>query len=144
MADWESQIAGERMAVDGEFSDRVTASSLSSQQWNLVMTAVNFEIENPRTPAEATLVADTTHLSSISDELESVGNASPMGPGGGGSSGSDGILSGVLSSLGMGSGDGDALIDEAADLADEYAEQLQAKLVENGRWEAICERAASG
>lgn len=153
MTDWESQIAAERMAVDGEFNDRVTASSLSPQQWNMVMTAVSFEIRNPTTPADAELYADTSKLDSMLPEIEQMGEASPMGGarsgggggGGGGSSGGDGFLDGILSTLGMSGGSSsDELRAEAEELAEEYAERLQAKLVENGRWETICERAASG
>lgn len=147
MTDWESQIAAERMAVDGEFNDRVAASSLSSQQWNMVMTAVSFEIRNPTTPADAELVADTSKLDSMLPEIEQIGEASPMGGArsGGGGSGGDGFLDGILSTLGMsGSSSNDELRAEAEELADDYADRLQAKLVENGRWETICERAASG
>lgn len=148
MADWQSSIAGERMAVDGEFSDRVRSSSLSSQQWDMVMTAVAFEIENPRTPAEAELVADTSRLSAMIEEIEAVGSRSPMGgdrgPGGGRGGDSDGFLAGVLSTLGVGGGSDDQVREEAEELADEYADALQAKLIERGRWNAVCELAASG
>ena len=144
MADWESQIAGERMAVDGEFADRVGASSLTSQQWDLVMTAVNFEIENPGTPADAELVADTSKLPSIMDEIDRMGSQGPMGGGQAGNQRSDGIVSGVLSTLGLGDSGNDEMRETAEQLAEEYAEKLQAKLVEGGRWSKICERAASG
>jgi len=48
--DWTDRIAGERMAVDKQFADRVEGSSFSNQQWGLVMTAVEFEIEEPASP----------------------------------------------------------------------------------------------
>lgn len=144
MADWESQIAGERMAVDGEFSDRIGASSLSSQQWDLVMTAVQFDIENPGTPADATLVADTSRLDMVMEDVQRVGNRSPVGSDDAPRQRSDSFLGGVLSTLGIGDSTGDDLRDEAAELAERYAQRLQAKLVENGRWSTICERVASG
>lgn len=150
MADWQSSIAGERMAVDGEFSDRVRSSSLSSQQWDMVMTAVTFEIENPRTPEDAELVADTSRLSAMMDEIERVGSRSPVGGGTGGAQGSDrggrsdGFLAGLFSTLGMGGGSDDRVREEAEELAAEYADALQAKLIERGRWNAVCELAASG
>lgn len=143
MADWESQMAGERMAVDGEFSERVRDSSLSSQQWNMVMTAVSFEIEAPGTPEGADLVADTSRLPTMMDEIERVGKQG-RAAGGDDRSGGGGVLGGLRSALGLGDGGGDGEIRaEAEELAAEYAERLQAKLIERGRWEAICAQAES-
>lgn len=145
MTDWESKIAGIRMVVDQEFADRVQASSLSSQQWNVVMMAVDFEIENPGTPADARLVADTSKLPNVIGEIERIGEQSP--PGGSSGDGSDdgGLIGGVLSSLGLGGGTSNEKVrEEATRLADEYAEELRAKLIERGRWESVCEEAASG
>lgn len=146
MADWESKIAGIRMVVDQEFADRVQASSLSSQQWNVVMMAVSFEIEHPGTPADARLVADTSKVPNVMEEIERIGEQAPPGGAGGDDGDDGGIIGGVLATLGLG-GDGtsnDEVRSEATRLADEYAEQLQAKLVERGRWESVCEQAASG
>ena len=39
MSEWTDAIVGERMAVDNQFTDRVTASRFSSQEWGLIMTA---------------------------------------------------------------------------------------------------------
>lgn len=147
MADWESKIAGVRMVVDQEFTDRVHSSSLSSQQWNVVMMAVSFEIENPGTPADARLVADTSKLPNVMEEIERVGEQMPAGDGpNSGDSGDEGIIAGLLSTLGIdrGSSSTDDIREEATRLADAYAEQLQAKLIERGRWESICEDAATG
>lgn len=146
MADWESKIAGIRMVVDQEFADRVQASSLSSQQWNVVMMAVSFEIENPGTPADARLVADTSKLPNVLDEIKRVGEQMPSGAEPNAEDSSDGgLLGGLLSSLGLGGGaSNDEIREEATQLADAYAERLQAKLIERGRWESICEQAASG
>jgi len=149
-SDWTGRIAGERMAVDQQFTDRVEASSFSNQQWGLVMTAIEFEIDGPDDPESARIVADTSKLGSIMPELEKVGNQAPMGaPGdsgrGGGKSGSGGgLLSGVKSMLGMDGGDGaDAQTDEAEQLAQAYADELQSELEDKGRWESVCEQAAS-
>lgn len=155
MADWESQIAGIRMVVDQEFADRVQSSSLSSQQWNVVMMAVSFEIENPDTPDDARLVADTSKLANVMEEIKRVGEQMPAGGGAGGDGGDGGdsdrggdgliggVLGGVLSSLGGGGSSNDEIKNEATQLADAYADRLQAKLVERGRWESICGQAAS-
>lgn len=146
---WTDRIAAERMRVDQHFEDRVTGSSFSRQQWGLVMTAVEFEIENPEDPEQARLIADTSKLSSVMSQVEEVGNrGGGMGgaPSSGGSSGGGGILSSVTSALGLGGGGGggnDALTQEATELAEEYASKLQERLEDRGRWEAICEQASS-
>jgi hypothetical protein len=144
-SDWTDRIAGERMAVDQRFNEHVKASSFSSQQWGLVMTAVEFEIESPGDPDAARIVANTSKLSSVMPEMERVANQSPMGGPGGdsGGSGGGGLLSGVKDALGFGgSGGGNKQQEEeAARLAQEYAEQLQEKLESNGRWQSVCEQA---
>ncbi|WP_276272099.1 DUF5799 family protein [Haloarcula litorea] len=141
--DWTDRIAGERMQVDQQFNDRVQASSFSSQQWGLVMTATEFRIENPGDPEQARIVADTSKLGSVMPEMDRIENQSPMGGGGGsGGSGGGGLFSGVKDALGLGGGGGsDERTDEAEQLAQEYAQQLQEKLESNGRWDAIRKQA---
>lgn len=145
--DWTGRIAGERMAADKQFADRVEASSFSNQQWGLVMTAVEFDIEGPEDPETARLVADTSKLPSIMPELDKVGQGGPMGggsPGGDSRSGSNGsgLLDGVKAALGLAGGDGeDDRTEEAHALAQAYAEELQQELESNGRWQRICEQA---
>jgi hypothetical protein len=139
MTDWTKQIAGERMAVDQQFTDQVASSSFSNQQWGLIMTAVEFDISNPEDPNAATLVADTSKLPGIMPELEQVGRQAP----GGGQSPErkqGGILSSLKSTLGLGGDEpgGSDQLDEASEMASEYADLLQAELEANGRWESIC------
>jgi hypothetical protein len=142
--DWTSSIAAERMQLDNEFTDRVTASSFSNQQWSLVMTALEFEIENPEDPEHARIVPDTSNLPTIMPELDRVAQQGPMGGGGGQStSNSGGILSGVKEALGLGGGGSDERLEEAETLATEYCERLQEKIEASGRWNAICELASS-
>lgn len=146
--DWTSRIAGERMAVDKQFTDRVDASSFSNQQWGLVMTAVEFEITSPGDPEAARIVADTSKLGSIMPELDRVGNQSPMDGGGGVDRGpkqsGGGFLSGVKALLGLAGEDGDdERTEEAETLAQAYADELQAQLESNGRWESVCEQATA-
>jgi hypothetical protein len=143
--DWTGRIAGERMAVDKQFTDRVEASSFSNQQWGLVMTAIEFDIDSPGEPETARLVADTSKLGSIMPELDKVGRQAPMGgqqsADGGGSDG--GLFGGVKALLGLGGGGGeDERIEEAASLAQAYADELQSQLESNGRWQTVCEQAA--
>jgi hypothetical protein len=141
---WTDRIAAERMSVDQQFNEHVEASSFSSQQWNLVMTAVEFEIENPQNPDEARVVANTSKLTSVMPEMDRIEQQSPMGAGGGsGGSSGGGIFSGVKAALGLGGGGSkSARKEEAAQLAQQYAEKLQEELESKGRWKTICEIAA--
>lgn len=148
---WTDRIAAERMRVDQQFESRIEGSSFNRQQWGLVMTAVEFEIENPQDPETARMVADTSKLSSVMAQVEEIGNRGPAMGGGGGSSGSTtssggGLLGKLSDALGLGGDDSgeNPLRGEAETLAGEYAEQLQAQLEERGRWDGICEQAAAG
>jgi hypothetical protein len=143
--DWTGRMAGERMTVDKQFSDRVEASSFSNQQWGLVMTAVEFDIEEPGDPERARLVADTSKLPSIMPELDKVGQGGPMrGSGSRDGTESSGLLDGVKAALGLASGsdDDDDRTEEARALAQAYAEELQDELESKGRWKSICEQAS--
>jgi len=63
---WTDRIVGERMAVDQEFSEQIQQSRFSNQQWSLVMTATEFEIEHPDDPDRARIVANTDKLDGVS------------------------------------------------------------------------------
>ncbi|WP_135661554.1 DUF5799 family protein [Halorhabdus rudnickae] len=141
---WSEQIATERMQTDQEFADRVEASPLSNQQWGLVMTAVEFEIDGPEDPDSARLVADTSRLSSVMDEIKRMderGGGAAMSAGSGTSSGeSGGLFSGLKNALGF-EGGNDQLREAAEELAEEYVDQLQSRLEKRGRWANVCELA---
>lgn len=140
--DWTSMIAGERMQLDQEFADRVEASSFNRQQWGLVMTALEFEIKNPSTPAEATLVPDTSNVPTILPELDNVGQGAQMGGGSPSSGSGGGLLDSVKGALGLAGGGGnEERLEEATTLGEEYCERLQERLESSGRWQAVCERA---
>jgi hypothetical protein len=140
--DWTDRIVGARMAVDDEFEDRLQRSEFSRQEWGLVMTAVEFEIEHADDPDRARIVADTDNLPAIMPELERIGDMSPMGAGASGSSGSSsgGVLDSVKSALGLGGG-GNGIDEEkqenAEQLTAEYAEKLQQHLENKGKWDEI-------
>ena len=145
MSEWTDAIVGERMTVDNQFTDRVTASRFSSQEWGLIMTATEFEIADADDPDAARIVADTTSLPAVMPELENVrSQVAAMGgatnDGGGGGSGG-GILGSVLGALGLGGGSSDGPSDEELEAAEQlvqaYADELQAHLEEVGRWEQI-------
>ncbi|MCU4925713.1 DUF5799 family protein [Halobacteria archaeon AArc-dxtr1] len=154
---WTDLIVSERMRVDQEFSSQVASSRFSSQEWSLVMTATEFQVEHPEDPERAQIVADTGKLDGILPELETVrtqmgGMGGPPGNAeSGASSSSGGLLDAIGSALGFGgdgsdeSGSGDEYADEreaAERLTAEYAEALQAELEANGRWDDVREAAA--
>ena len=143
MSDWTDAIVGERMAVDREFNDRVQASEFSSQEWGLIMTATEFEIEHADDPDRARIVANTEKLPSIMPELDNIQDQmAAMGGGAGGGSGgsSGGLLDGIKSALGLGSGEDGVdqeRLEAAAQLTQEYADELQAQLEANNRFEQV-------
>ena len=149
---WMDRVVSDRMAVDQEFSQRVNESRFSSQQWGLIMTAAEFEIRDPERPGDARLVADTSKLPQIMPELERIdaqaqapGAGGTPGSGGGSSSGSGGgVLASIKSALGLGkdgSGSNDEELRAAETLVEEYADRLQTRLEEQGKWASVCEQA---
>ncbi len=146
--DWRDQLAGARMQVDQQFQERLEQSNFSNQEWGLIMTAVEFEVEHPGDPDDAELVADTSRLDQIFPELERLQDqmGGPMG-GGAGSESSGGVLGafkdllGGFSGSGSGAGTDQERMDAAAVMAEEYATDLQAYLEKRGRWENIREAA---
>lgn len=141
---WMDRIVGDRMAVDQEFQERVLDSPFSSQQWGLVMTVAEFEIEDPEDPERAELVADTEKIPRIMPELDRIESRGQGGaPPGGRSSG--GLFGSIRDALGLGSDggvDGDRL-DAAERLVEEYARTLQRHLKDRDKWEPVCEVAAT-
>ncbi len=140
MSDWTDAIVGDRMTVDQQFNERVRASQFSNQEWGLIMTAVEFEIEHADDADQARIVPETGKLPQIMPELENVSSQmGPAGPGGDrGGSPLGGLLDGVKSLLGS----GDDGIDEdrlaaAEQLTQEYAAELQAHLESKGKWEQV-------
>ena len=138
MSDWQDRIVGARMTVDTEFADRVEASSFTRQEWGLVMTATEFDIDDDGDPQ---LYADTEKLADIMPEVERVSEQSPMAAGGQQEqSSSGGVFGSLLSSLGLGGSSGPSLdekVTEAEELTQGYARELQAHLEANGSWEEV-------
>lgn len=136
---WTDHVVGDRMKVDREFADRVTESGFSRQEWGLIMTAVEFEIENPADDDSARIVANTSKLEHVLPELEKI--TSQMGAMGGGrpQSQSGGFFSSVKSALGMGEGGGvdEQTVAEAERLTQEYADELQRHLERREKWAEI-------
>lgn len=137
---WQDRIVGDRMTVDQAFNDQVQRSQFSNQEWGMIMTAVEFDIENPESD-DARLIADTTNVPTIIPELDKM-NQRMAGPGGGQTQ-SSGFLGSVKNALGLGSSkngenspDADR-VQAAESLAQAYAEELQAHLEERGKWDDV-------
>jgi hypothetical protein len=142
MTNWTDSIVGDRMAVDREFADRVRASEFTAQEWELVMTAVEFEIDHADDPERARIVADTGSLPEIVPELENVRDRPGPGgsPGGDGAGERDGLFGAIKGALGLDTDDGDgARLDAAEDLVDAYATELQRHLESQGKWARVRE-----
>ncbi|WP_129115838.1 DUF5799 family protein [Halegenticoccus tardaugens] len=147
MANWTDSIVGDRMAVDREFNSRVRDSEFTSQEWGLIMTATEFEIEDADDPERARIVADTEKLPQIVPELENIrSQVRSMGgqTGGSGGSGGGGSGGGLFGSIkrAFGFGDGTGGVDqqrlEAAErLTQEYADELQRHLESKGKWDRV-------
>ncbi len=139
-SDWTDAIVGERMAVDQQFSSEVHESSFSNQEWGLIMTAAEFEIENADDVDAARIIPDTSKVAPIMTEVEQMDQrmgAGPARPSGGDGTG---IISAVKDALGLGGGDtgSDAeRVAAAEDLLQRYADTLQTHLEEKGRWEQV-------
>lgn len=139
---WSDRIVGARMAVDSEFSDEVDQSVFSRQEWGLVMTAVEFDIENADDDAAAELVANTDSLRDVLPELERAREAqAAMGAGRKPDDSGGGLVDNLKDALGFGGTDAEEIdedqLREAERLADAYAVELQDHLEANGRWEDI-------
>lgn len=140
MSNWTDAIVGDRMAVDREFTARVQDSQFNNQQWGLIMTATEFEIEHPEDPEAARIVADTENLEHIMPELDRLeSQMGAMGPGADRSSSSGGIIASIKNALGLGEEGGvdDEQLAAAEQLTQEYADALQARLEEKGTWEQV-------
>lgn len=147
--DWTDRLAGARMQVDQRYEETIEGSSFTSQEWGLVMTAVDWKMDDPENPEEAELLADTSKLSEIVPELERIqsemgGSQQPVEEG----AGNGGFLGRIqqyidhLRSNRSGESAEKRLAD-ATELVDGYALELQAFLEEHDRWEEICAAAAS-
>jgi len=136
-------IAGARMTVDQEFAERVMESQFSRQQWGLVMTAVEFDVEDAEDPDAARIVADTSKLEHVLPELDQLEQSmNAMGAGGGGGGGGGGIVDSIKGLLGGDDGADEGRKAAAEALAQEYATELQAHLEASGRWDEIRQAAA--
>jgi len=141
MADWTDSIVGDRMTVDREFTDRVTNSRFTSQEWGLIMTATELDIENADDPERARIVADTEKLPEIMPELDNVRSqmAQMGGQSGEDASSGGGIVDSLRGALGLGGSGGTdkERVAAAERLTQEYADELQRHLESKNKWEQV-------
>ncbi|WP_410764676.1 DUF5799 family protein [Haloferax sp. DFSO60] len=143
MAHWTDSIVGDRMAVDREFNEHVMNSQFSSQEWGLIMTATEFEIEDANDPEHARIVADTEKVPMIIPELDNIRKQmGAMGGGGNQSSSSGGsIVDSIKGALGLGGGGGkkdkEEKLKDAKRMTQSYADMLQEHLENKGTWEQV-------
>jgi len=145
MSNWTDAIVGHRMTVDQQFTDRIRASQFNNAEWNLIMTATEFEIENADDPEAARIVANTDNVETIIPELASIRSQTaamggqPVGSGGRTDHSDGGLLGSLKAALGVGGDDDDGVdqekLEAAERLAAEYADELQSHLVETGGFE---------
>ncbi|KAB1188462.1 MULTISPECIES: DUF5799 family protein [Haloferax] len=141
MVHWTDSIVGDRMTVDREFNDHVMNSRFSSQEWGLIMTATEFEIENADDPDSARIVANTEKVPQIIPELDNI--RKQMGAMGGGqqdSSSGGGIVDSIKGALGLGDGGKQSQqekLEDAERLTQAYADALQEHLETKGKWEQV-------
>ena len=154
MSEWRDMLVGDRMAVDQAFTDRVQASEFTNQEWGLIMTATELDIEHADDPEAARLtvgsadaatglVADTAAVESIMPELAAIRSRSgPMAGGVDEGANDPGIVDSIKGALGF-SDDDDGVDEEklaaAESLAQEYADELQQHLEANDSFEAVRE-----
>ena len=144
MTEWQDMLVGDRMAVDQAFTDRVQGSAFTNQEWGLIMTATELDIEHADDPEAARLVADTEAVESIMPELAAIRSRSGPMAGGADSGGDDpGIIDSIKGALGFSNDDDDGVDQErlaaAESLAQEYADELQQHLEANDSFEAVRE-----
>lgn len=141
MADWTDSIVGDRMTVDREFNDRVADSEFTRQEWGLIMTATELEIEHADDAERARIVANTENLPHVMPELENIRSQMSQMAGAPADSGSSGggLFDSIKGALGLGDGGGvDAERQAAAErLVQEYADELQRHLESQGKWEQV-------
>jgi hypothetical protein len=143
MTGWTDKLVREQMAVDQTFNAKITDSEFTNQEWGLIMTAAEFDVENAAEPDRARLVIRTDKLPQMLPELEKVRNAGPSGMGGGPgeSDGRDGggFFDMVRDAFGLGDDDSEdeQRLEAAEELVDQYAREIQDRLEAEGNWEDV-------
>lgn len=146
--DWTDRLAGARMRVDQQFQDKLVESEFTSQEWGLIMTAVEFEVEYADDPEKARLRANKEKLEEIIPELQNIqkemgGSPRPVESAPTGES-TLGRIKQYLHQLRPetpAQNDSERL-SEARVMTDEYAHDLQKFLEKRDRWDEIRQAAA--
>lgn len=145
--EWTDMLVGARMRVDSEFSTQVDSSQFTRQEWGLIMTAVEFDVEHPDDPERARLVADTSKVADIMPEVERAARMQRQQMGG---SSGGGFVDSLKDALGFGGGRGvrggvdQEKVSAAVSLVESYTAELQTHLEGQGRWEEVRLAASAG
>lgn len=131
-------LIGHRMNADKVFASRVAESRFSRAEWDLIMSIVEFEIDDPSDPETAKLLPVTDDLDdalAATDEIPTVNASDPYSAG---SPQSESFLDRLTNWIGRFSLD-DERREKATVLVNEYAATLQGQLRQRDVWDELCE-----
>lgn len=130
--DWEHEIINERLKVDREFQERVKESVFSPQSWELVMTAVSFEIVESNEDAHL-----SPNLDQLSSVLPAIAEIQQRTAGETNEKDHQGIVGRFLRAVGLRHGPHEIYREEAETLISAYATALEQELRDRKRWDDI-------
>lgn len=134
-------LFGHRMNADKAFSEQVAHSEFSRGEWELIMSVISFEIDDPQDPENASLLPVVDELDRALQAAKEVPGANDPYSREGGSSGGvidriTGLFGGESKTTGDRRGEAEALVGE-------YAQVLEAQLKEQAAWATLCEESRS-
>lgn len=136
------RLIGYRMRADQSFADRVHASAFTTAEWELLMSVVSFEIDDPSDPDSAELVPELSDIDdalAATDELPDAApyqSGTPGGPAGG-------FLGALRDRFGLDDRGAVDRREEAAALIREYTAFLEGLIRDDGAWSSLCEAVES-
>lgn len=133
-------LFGYRMQADSEFASHLAESTFTTAEWDIIMSVVSFELENPHAPANATLVPETEDLATAIAATETIPEHRTQRehteePNRGG------LLAGLVRRFGRGSSARKRTAD-AERLLEAYATQLEETIKSLDGWHELCEEVA--
>ena len=151
MPEWTDKMARARIQVDKEFYESIERSQFTEQEWGLIMRATDWRVANAEDPEHARLVAETDRVAEILPQLSRIRQdvqTAAAGPEAARqrtlAEGFSGWINGFVEMLSRAvtGGSRDSRVDDAQDLADQYAERVQAYLERRGKWDDVRRAAA--
>lgn len=132
-------LIGHRMNADKAFAGRLNESDFSRTEWDLIMSVVSFEIDDPEKPETANLRPVIENLDDAIAAADEVPKDDTSGPYSSGDTSSEGLFDRLTGLFSGGKSSGDRRR-EAEALVNEYTATLQEQLKEHDRWESVCEQ----